>query len=77
MIIDVRDTHEWDAGHIDGAVHRPLGNLPQSLATLDRSTPVAVHCAGGTRSAIGAGAAARSDWIQQRDGPDGWVERVG
>ncbi len=54
MIIDVRETDEWDAGHIDGAVNRPLGNLPQSLAVLDRRTPVALHCEGGTRSAIGA-----------------------
>jgi hydroxyacylglutathione hydrolase len=71
-IIDVRDTDEWEAGHIDGAVHRPLGNLPQSLAEMDRNTPVALHCAGGTRSAIGAALLEQMGFNDVTDLTGGW-----
>ncbi|HRP07544.1 MAG TPA: MBL fold metallo-hydrolase [Gemmatimonadales bacterium] len=55
-VIDLREQHEWDAGHIPGAVHHPLGRIREELDALDRDTPVALHCQGGTRSAIGASA---------------------
>jgi hydroxyacylglutathione hydrolase len=53
-VIDLREQHEWEAGHIPGAELHPLGTVASSLAELDRDTPVAIHCQGGTRSAIGA-----------------------
>ena len=27
VVLDVREDHEWAAGHIDGAIHIPLGDL--------------------------------------------------
>jgi hydroxyacylglutathione hydrolase len=54
LIVDVREADEWAAGHIDGATHLPLGTLPSGIDAMDRDTPVALHCAGGTRSAIAA-----------------------
>lgn len=54
LVVDVRELSEWRAGHLDGAAHHPLGTLPRSLSALDRSTRLAVHCEGGTRSAIAA-----------------------
>ena len=53
-VIDLRERNEWDAGHIPGAEHHPLGTLQETLAEMDRDEPVALHCQGGTRSAIGA-----------------------
>ena len=53
-VIDLRERNEWEAGHIPGAEHHPLGTLQDTLAGLDRDEPVALHCQGGTRSAIGA-----------------------
>ena len=55
-VIDVRAPHEWSEGHIPGATHIPLAMLPQKLDELAAggSGPVAVHCAGGGRSAIAA-----------------------
>lgn len=53
-VIDLREANEWDAGHIPGAAHHPLGTLQATLAAMDRSAPVAVHCQVGARSAIGA-----------------------
>lgn len=53
-VIDLRERNEWDAAHIPGAEHHPLGTVQDTLAGLDRDEPIAVHCQGGTRSAIGA-----------------------
>ncbi len=53
-IIDLREANEFDAGHIPGAEHHALGTVATTLASLDRSTPLAIHCQAGTRSAIGA-----------------------
>ena len=54
VVLDVRGRNEWDAGHIPGAVHIPLGELADRIAELPADQPVAVHCQGGGRSAIAA-----------------------
>lgn len=54
LIVDVRGKPEWDAGHIPSAEHRYLGDLMASMLDVPRDTPIAVHCQGGTRSAIAA-----------------------
>ena len=54
VVLDVRGRSEWDAGHIPGAVHIPLAELPERLGELPRDHPIAVHCQGGSRSAIAA-----------------------
>lgn len=53
MIVDLRNAGEWDAGHLPGARHIPLGILPDRLAEIPRDRPVILHCQGGGRSAIG------------------------
>jgi hydroxyacylglutathione hydrolase len=55
VILDVRGRSEWDAGHIPGATHIPLAELPARLGELPRDRTLAVHCQGGGRSAIAAG----------------------
>ncbi len=52
-VLDVRSAAEWEAGHIAGAVHAPLGDLPAQLETLARDQPWAVICGSGYRSSIG------------------------
>jgi len=49
-VLDVRTDKEWQGGHLDGALHVPLGELRQRLAEVPADRPVAVHCAGGYRS---------------------------
>jgi hydroxyacylglutathione hydrolase len=51
-VLDVRHDPEWAAGHIAGATHIPLGHLEERLADVPTGKPLAVHCQGGTRSAI-------------------------
>lgn len=58
-VIDVRTTAEWNAGHVDGALHVPLARLPEKIDRLDRSAPVIVYCQAGVRSAIAATALRR------------------
>jgi len=51
-VLDVRRPGEFQAGHIDGAVHLPLHELEKKAASLDRNKPVATICASGYRSSI-------------------------
>jgi hydroxyacylglutathione hydrolase len=40
QVVDVRFPNEWEAGHIDGAVHIPLDYVFDRANELDRSRPV-------------------------------------
>jgi molybdopterin/thiamine biosynthesis adenylyltransferase/rhodanese-related sulfurtransferase len=55
-LVDVREPAEWSQGHIPGAVHVPRGNLESRIesAVSDRSRPVVLYCASGSRSAFAA-----------------------
>src|SRR5664279_3016307 len=50
-LLDVRELHEWTAGHIAGAVHIPLGDLPDRVGELDPQARTVVFCHVGGRSA--------------------------
>jgi len=55
QIVDVREAYEWEAGHIDGAVHVPLNQLMAGGGQdLDRSRPVVAVCRSGNRSELAA-----------------------
>lgn len=57
VLLDVRETEEWDAGHIPGAKHIPRGYLEsrvEGVVGSDRSQRVIVYCASGQRSALAA-----------------------
>lgn len=53
VVIDVRGESEWEAGHMNGAHHIPLGYLTERLEEIPRDRPVVLHCQGGSRSHIG------------------------
>ncbi len=46
-VLDVRETHEWDAGHIDGALHVPLGELSERLGEVGDGQTLVVCKVGG------------------------------
>lgn len=55
-VLDVREVDEWDAGHIEGARHIPMGELPARFAEVDDlatsgSGELVVVCRSGNRSA--------------------------
>jgi molybdopterin/thiamine biosynthesis adenylyltransferase/rhodanese-related sulfurtransferase len=55
-LIDVRETHEFEAGHIPGAKHVPRGYLESRIegAVPDHSQHVILYCQTGQRSALAA-----------------------
>jgi molybdopterin/thiamine biosynthesis adenylyltransferase/rhodanese-related sulfurtransferase len=56
VIVDVRESDEWDAGHIPGAKFVTRGHLESRIegAAPDRSERVILYCASGNRSALAA-----------------------
>ncbi len=56
VLVDVRETEEFAAGHIPGAKHVPRGYLESRIegAVPDRSKHVILYCASGNRSAYAA-----------------------
>lgn len=53
-IVDVRREAEFDAGHVNDALNRPLDFINEWTNTLDTSRHFYVHCGGGYRSMIAA-----------------------
>lgn len=55
-VVDVREPHEWKAGHVAGATLIPLAEIPERFAVEfpDPSTPILLHCRSGARSARAA-----------------------
>lgn len=53
IIVDVREDSEWQAGHIPGAIHIPLGDLSQRLPELKslQHGSIITQCRSGKRSA--------------------------
>jgi rhodanese-related sulfurtransferase len=49
-LLDVREQDEWDAGHIEGAQHIPLGELAGRLDEVPRDRTVVAVCRSGSRS---------------------------
>lgn len=50
QVLDVRYPNEWEAGHIDGALHIPGDDLAERTDELDRGRPVVTVCKSGSRS---------------------------
>ena len=63
-VLDVRRPGEWSDGHLDGATHIPLSELPARLSELDPGREWVVVCASGYRSAIGASVLERAGFTR-------------
>lgn len=74
VVLDVREQHEWDAGHIEGARHVPLGDVPARVGELDPTVRTLVVCHVGGRSArAGAWLAQQGyDVVNFAGGMDAW-----
>ena len=49
-LLDVREDDEWQAGHIEGAQHIPLGELGDRLSELPSGKTIVAVCRSGSRS---------------------------
>ncbi len=75
VVIDVREPFEWDEGHIEGAVHLPMGEAVRRMGEVPAGRPKAALCAGGLRSSTVISALNReglTDWYNVIGGMTAW-----
>ena len=51
-VVDVRQTSEWEAGHIPNSIHFEGGRIPWEEFPFSHDKPVAIQCGSGNRSMI-------------------------
>jgi len=79
VLVDVREPHEWEIAHIDGARLIPLNQLPERLAELDGHAEIVTHCHHGARSMKALEILKGAGFGKVRSlagGIDAWAERV-
>jgi rhodanese-related sulfurtransferase len=54
VLVDVREDHEFAAGHVKGAVHLSKGTIERDVeaAYPEKDTKLILYCGGGFRSAL-------------------------
>ena len=80
QVLDVREQGEWDAGRIPGSVHAAYHDIHGIPDGIDPARPVAVVCASGQRSSVGASLLMRAgaaEVIHVVDGGVGTCARLG
>jgi glyoxylase-like metal-dependent hydrolase (beta-lactamase superfamily II)/rhodanese-related sulfurtransferase len=77
VVLDVRERFEWDEGHVAGAHHIPMREIPDRAAEIPKDRSVALICRGGPRSSlVGSLLLARGfrDLTNVWGGMTGWLE---
>ncbi len=75
-VLDVRRPPEYAMGHVPGAQHIPLDELPRRSSEVQRGEPLAVICASGYRSSIASSMLKRegfADVMNVVGGTGAWV----
>lgn len=52
VVLDVRTDHEWQSGHIEGALHKPVSDLVREGIALEMDRHITAVCRSGFRSNI-------------------------
>jgi len=75
LVLDVREPHEYAAGHVPGARLVPLASVPDSLGELPTGQPIFVICQSGNRSRVAAQHLSRAgrDARSVIGGTGGWI----
>jgi rhodanese-related sulfurtransferase len=50
VLLDVREDDEWQRGHVAGAQHIPMGDVPARMSEIDPAAALYVMCHAGGRS---------------------------
>lgn len=76
LVLDVREPHEYVAGHVPGARLLPLGSVSVSAGELPTDRRVFVICASGRRSSTATAllVAAGVDAVSVAGGTNGWLD---
>ena len=74
LVIDTREDHEWDRGHIPGAVHLSKGIIERDIENMvpDESREIILYCGGGFRSALAAEQLHRMGYTNVKSVAGGW-----
>jgi rhodanese-related sulfurtransferase len=76
QFVDVRELHEYTAGHATGTQHIPLNSVTSRIGEIDADRDVVFICQKGQRSALAAEYAAaggRTRLFNLEGGTDAWV----
>jgi hydroxyacylglutathione hydrolase len=73
QILDVRAPEEWEEGHIPGATHFFVADLPEGMPQLDRKQPVVTYCGTGYRASIAASMLQAEGFEDVRTVPGSWT----
>ncbi len=74
-IVDVRETYEFTAGHVPGAVSMPLSLLPLRYQELPRDREIYLVCEVGARSGQATVALSQAGWnvVNVLGGTNAWT----
>jgi rhodanese-related sulfurtransferase len=74
VVIDVRERHEFEAGHLEGAIHIGKGVLERDIEkqSFADNTRLVLYCGGGFRSAIAAKSLQDMGWTNVISLWGGW-----
>ncbi len=74
VVIDVRERHEFEAGHFEGAVHIGKGVIERDIEKQDLvdDARIVLYCGGGYRSAIAAKSLQDMGWTNVHSLWGGW-----
>ncbi len=74
QLVDVREPHEFEAGHIANAAHVGLAELASRVEELDANKPLVFYCRTGARSGMATQAFRRAgfDAYNMRGGLVDW-----
>ncbi|HET9899680.1 MAG TPA: rhodanese-like domain-containing protein [Actinomycetes bacterium] len=75
-LLDVREQDEWDAGHVQGSQHIPIGELIGRLPEIPTDREVVVVCRVGSRSAQVAAYLGQQGYnmVNLTGGLEAWVD---
>jgi molybdopterin/thiamine biosynthesis adenylyltransferase/rhodanese-related sulfurtransferase len=79
VLVDVREPHEWEIAHIEGARLIPLSQLPDRLNELDGHAEIVTQCHHGSRSLKALEILKGAGYGKVRSlagGIDAWAEQV-
>ena len=62
VVLDTRENDEWDAGHIEGALHIYVGHLEQRIDEIPRGKPVVTLCNVGHLASLASSILLRADY---------------
>jgi rhodanese-related sulfurtransferase len=74
QVFDVREDHEWAAGHVPGAAHLGKGIIERDIErrVSDPEAAIVLYCGGGYRSALATDALQRMGYRNVRSMAGGW-----